>query len=120
MPREIIEKGMEGLWGGKWKEEGGRGKRGRVEMKKGGCGEGGIGIRNREEGIGRRKIRLIEGNAKCRRLKELTSKGTLRQGFICLKPRTPYPPSTHCIPVYKYTYSHREEGKGGRVNQREG
>jgi hypothetical protein len=32
----------------------------------------------------RRKIRLIEGNA--------NSKGTLRQAFICLRPRTPYPP----------------------------
>jgi hypothetical protein len=29
-----------------------------------------------------RKIRLIEGNAKCRHLKELTCKGTLRQVFI--------------------------------------
>jgi hypothetical protein len=27
----------------------------------------------------RRKIRLIEGNAKCRHLKKLTCKGTLRQ-----------------------------------------
>ncbi len=30
----------------------------------------------------RRKIRLIEGNAKCRCLKKLTCKGTLRQVFI--------------------------------------
>jgi hypothetical protein len=30
------------------------------------------------------KIRLIDGNAKCRRLKKLTCKGTLRQVFICL------------------------------------
>ncbi len=28
-----------------------------------------------------RKIRLIEGNAKCRHLKKLTFKGTLRQVF---------------------------------------
>jgi hypothetical protein len=28
--------------------------------------------------VGRRKIRLIEGNAKCRQLKKLTWKGTLR------------------------------------------
>ncbi len=42
----------------------------------------------------RRKIRFIEGNSK------LTCKGTLRQVFICLRPRTP------CI---QYTYSHREE-----------
>jgi hypothetical protein len=34
---------------------------------------------------GRRKIRLIESNAKCY-LKKLTCKGTLRQVFICLRP----------------------------------
>jgi hypothetical protein len=33
-----------------------------------------------------RKIRLIESNAKCRYLKKLTYKGTLRQVFICLWP----------------------------------
>ncbi len=35
---------------------------------------------------------------------------TLRQVFICLRPRTPYPPLTHCVHyVYiQYTYSHRE------------
>jgi hypothetical protein len=32
----------------------------------------------------RRKIRLKEGNARCRLLKELTCKGTLRQVFIFL------------------------------------
>jgi hypothetical protein len=37
----------------------------------------------------RRKIRFIEGNRKCRHLKKLTSNGTLRQVFICLRPRTP-------------------------------
>ncbi len=47
-----------------------------------------------------RKIRLIEGNAKCRHLKKLTCKGTSRQVFICLRPRTPYFPLTHCIRVY--------------------
>jgi hypothetical protein len=34
----------------------------------------------------RRKIRLIECNAKCRYLNKLTSKGTLWQVFICLRP----------------------------------
>jgi hypothetical protein len=34
----------------------------------------------------RRKIRLLEGNAKCRHLEKLTYKGTLRQMFICLRP----------------------------------
>ncbi len=37
----------------------------------------------------RRKIRLIEGNEKWRYLKKLTSKRTLRQVFICLRPTTP-------------------------------
>jgi hypothetical protein len=34
----------------------------------------------------RRKIRLKEVNTKCRHLKRLTCKGTLWQGFICLRP----------------------------------
>ncbi len=34
----------------------------------------------------RRKIRFIEGKAKCCHLKKLTFKGTLRQVFICLSP----------------------------------
>jgi hypothetical protein len=63
------------------------------------------------EGVVRRKIRLIEGNAECRHLKTLTCRGTLRQVFICLRPRTLCPPPiTHCI---QYTYSHREGGMGG-------
>jgi hypothetical protein len=33
-------------------------------------------------GLGRKKIRLIKGNAKCRHLKKLTCKGTLRRVFI--------------------------------------
>jgi hypothetical protein len=46
-----------------------------------------------------RKIRLIEGNAKCCHLKKFTCKGTLRQVFICLRPRThtPPPPHTHML-----------------------
>ncbi len=39
-----------------------------------------------KEGVGRRKIRLIESNAKFRYLKKLTCKGTSRQVFICLRP----------------------------------
>ncbi len=39
--------------------------------------------------VRRRKIGLIEGNAKCRHLNNMTCKGTLRQVFICLRPRTP-------------------------------
>ena len=34
----------------------------------------------------RRKIRLIESNAKCRHLQKLTCRGTLRQLLICLRP----------------------------------
>jgi hypothetical protein len=36
------------------------------------------------QGIHRRKIRLTENKTKCRYLKKLTRKGTLRQVFICL------------------------------------
>jgi hypothetical protein len=64
----------------------------------------------------RRKIRLIEGNAKGRQLKELTCKGTLRQRqvFICVRPKTTkitYPP------VYVYA---GKRGRGRELNQREG
>jgi hypothetical protein len=34
----------------------------------------------------RRKIRLIESNAKCRYLKKVICKGTLPQAFICMRP----------------------------------
>ncbi len=40
----------------------------------------------------RRKIRLREGNAKCRHLKKITCKETLQQVFISLWPKTLYPP----------------------------
>ncbi len=59
-----------------------------------------------------RKIRLIEDNTKwwCH-LKKKTCKGTLRQVFICLWPRTPYSPP----PAYTlYTcIIHRGMGRGG-------
>jgi hypothetical protein len=65
--------------------------------------------------IGRRKIRLIEGSAKCRYLKKLICKGTLRQVFIYLRPRTPYtPPLTHCIRVYSLLIN-MGKGEGWRV-----
>ncbi len=45
-----------------------------------------------------------------------TCKGTLRQVFICLRPRTPYPPSAYTMFTYiQYTYSHREGGEGGEL-----
>ncbi len=65
----------------------------------------------------RRKIRLIEGNEKCRQLKKLTCKGTLRQVFIGLRPRTPYPPPLPLCTLYTL-YVHTlylfTQGKGGR------
>ncbi len=58
--------------------------------------------------------RLIEGNAKCRHLKKLTCEGILWQVFICLRPRTLYPPLTHCVRVYSIL-THRGKGRGRRV-----
>jgi hypothetical protein len=68
----------------------------------------------------RRKIRLIEGNAKCRNRKKLTCQGrTLWQVFICLRPGSSYPPPLHT--VYVYTVYLFTRGGGGReLNQREG
>jgi hypothetical protein len=58
----------------------------------------------------RRKIRLIEGNAKCRHLKKCPLKGLCGR---CLSVRGPGPhtphPHTHCI---RDTSSHREGGGG--------
>ncbi len=66
--------------------------------------------------ISRRKIRLTEGNAKCRHLKKLTCKGTLLQVFICQRPRTLFPPPpTHTHTVYVYTvYLFTQVGEDGR------
>jgi hypothetical protein len=50
---------------------------GHKDPHKGGLNKNQIGDRGE-----RRKIRLIEGNAKCRHLKQLTCKVTLRQMFI--------------------------------------
>ncbi len=54
-------------------------------------------------------------------------KGTVRQVFICLRPRTPDPPPPLLHTVYGYTvyrvlctYSHREGREGGELSQREG
>ncbi len=68
-------------------------------------------------GWGRRKIRLIECNAKCRYLKNWPVKGLCCRCFVCLRPPPllwPHsPPLTHCT-VYLYltqcTYSHRVRG----------
>jgi hypothetical protein len=64
-------------------------------------------------GTWRRKIRLIEGNAICRQLTK-TCKGTLRQVFICLRPRVSYSPLplTHCKRVYSTVHLFTQ-GRGG-------
>ncbi len=66
-------------------------------------------------------MRLTEGNSKCCHLKKLTCKGTLRQVFICLRPRTRYPPRLHTIYVYTvHLFTQERAGWGGELNQREG
>ncbi len=54
--------------------------------------------------------------------KKITYKGTLRQVFICLRPRTPYPPPrTHYIRLRVYSILiHTGRGGGGEMNQIEG
>jgi len=71
------------------------------------------------EASGRRKIRLIEGNAKCH-LKILTFKGTLRQMFICLRPNPNTPaPLTHFILVYSILiHTGKGRGRGARELER--
>ncbi len=60
----------------------------------------------------RRKIKLIENNAKCRHKKKIV--------FICLRPRTPYPPPPlHTAYVYT-AYLFTRKGEGGELNRREG
>ncbi len=69
----------------------------------------------------RRKIRLIENNAKCRYLKSWPVKGFCDRCFICLRPVPSFDP---ILPPYtlhtciQYIYSHRE-GERRRANQRE-
>jgi hypothetical protein len=69
----------------------------------------------------RRRIRLIEGNTKCRHLKKITFKGTLKHVFICLRNRAPYSlPPLHTLNVYIHIFVHIGKGEGGELNQREG
>jgi hypothetical protein len=62
----------------------------------------------------RRKIRLCD-RMQCQMSlsNKFTCKGTLQQVYICLRPRTPYPPSYTLYKCIQYTYSHK---KGGRAN----
>jgi hypothetical protein len=61
-----------------------------------------------------RKIRIIEGNAKCLHLKKSTCEGTFATGVYLFK-------ALHTVYVYTRTvrilntYSHREWGGGERV-----
>ncbi len=70
------------------------------------------------------KRRKIEGNPKCRHLKQLTCKGTLRQAFIRLSrseapflPMTPFPPlhTVFVCAVYLFT-----RGRGGFERREKG
>ncbi len=66
-------------------------------------------------------INYKDTTAKCRHLKMLTCKGTLRQVFICqLGPTTPPPLLTHCIRVFSTVLIHTgKRVKGVEFNQRE-
>jgi hypothetical protein len=55
--------------------------------------------------------------------KKITCKKTFRKVFICLRPRTPYPPPLHTVYVYTvYLFTHWKGAGGGgeELNQREG
>jgi hypothetical protein len=80
-----------------------------------GSNPGLLGLRHRQsDALARRKIRLIESNAKCRCLKKFTFKGTLRQVFYLYE--APSPPITQNFPplytVYVYTSILIHTGKG--------
>jgi hypothetical protein len=53
--------------------------------------------------------------------KKLTFKWTLRQVFICLRPRNPYhpPPPLHTVYVCAVYLPTQGRGEGGELNQRE-
>ncbi len=50
---------------------------------------------------------------------KLPCKGTLRQVFICKRPRTPYPPLTHWIRVFSILYLFTQRRGGGESTTRE-
>ncbi len=73
------------------------------------------------EMVHHRKIRLLEGNAKCRYLKKLTCKGASRQVFTVFvlgpEPQTPPPPYIlyTCIQYTVLIHTGKGEGGEGRV-----
>ncbi len=65
-------------------------------------------------GQNRRKIRLIEGNPKCRHLKKFTCKGTCGRCVSVWGPEPHTPPPYTLYTVYLFTQGGKGEG-GGRV-----
>ncbi len=64
------------------------------------------------------KTKILRRQSKMSLYKKFTCTGTSLQVFICLWPRTPYPPPlAHCIRVYSILI---RTGKGVEVNQKEG
>jgi hypothetical protein len=64
----------------------------------------------------RRKIRLIEVNAKCRHEKNLPVTGLRGRRLSDPEPHTQSPPPFHtvqCTCIHEHIYSHREWGGGG-------
>jgi hypothetical protein len=58
-------------------------------------------------------INYIDTKANCRHLKKIDLKRNFAAGVYMSEARNPIqPPLTHCISVYKYTYSHRKGGEG--------
>jgi hypothetical protein len=70
-------------------------------------------------GFYRRKIRIIEGNAKCRHLKNWPVKGLCGRCLSVWGPERNTLHPLHTVRVCS-TYSHREGGRGGELNQRTG
>jgi hypothetical protein len=61
---------------------------------------------------GRRKIRLIEDNAKCRYLQKLICNGTLRRVSLSVSGLEPHtPPPLHSVYVYTVFLFHTGKGR---------
>ncbi len=68
----------------------------------------------------RRRIGLIEGNAKCRHFKNWQIKGLSDRCLSVWRPEPHIPPPYTLYTLIQYSYSHRERGSGGGWNLREG